>query len=69
MIFNSVLKRTVQFHQQKEIITFIKAGLVKGIMVKEEYNIFYKKKDIKMIDVGIYTESIKQRNKKPHRNA
>jgi len=58
MIFNSVLKRTVRFHQQKKIIRFIKAVLTKGIMVKEEYNIFYKKKILKMMNVGIYTESI-----------
>jgi hypothetical protein len=37
-------------------------------MVKEEYNIVYKK-ILKMMDIGIYTESIKQRSKKQHRNA
>jgi hypothetical protein len=37
------LKRNANFHQQKEKIKFIKAGFAKGIVVKEEYNIFYKK--------------------------
>jgi hypothetical protein len=58
------------FHKEKEKIKFIKVELAKGITVKREYNIFCSK-DIKYkykyninINTGIYTECIKQRQKK-----